>query len=349
MKIALIGPSKHNVQLETGNYLQEYIYNLVSELVDKGYEVTYFGMFGSKLPCEVFTLNLNSIDWSYEQNISENLKSYAEEQHAYFEVFKYIEETGFHIVQNLSNHQIPIFTAQFLKIPTVTTLLEPPKGLMQSTVKLNQHPNNFYVTLNHELANTWMGHSNIHEVISRGILQDQLIFNPENSNNTILYFGDISPYNALGKIIKSAKKSGFLLKIYGAIKDDHYFKSIVETELNSKIAYEGEVEHSLYKQQFHQAALSVFAPDQLEDFEPFVLESLACGTPTVIISEEAHLINLPDCCVSRTNSKTPDNLRQVFIETLKKSRKECRDYVQENFNYKKMADEYISFYQKLLS
>lgn len=347
--IALIGSSENSVHPEVESYVEEYTYHLVSELIKNGHEVTYFGLFGSKLPCETYSLNFDSIDWSYDEDLSESVKSYAEKQHAYFEVFKYIEETGFDIVQNLSNHQIPIFTAQFLKIPTITTLFEPPKGLLQSAVKLNQHPNNFYVTLNHELANLWMGHCKIDEVIYRGVNFNNLIFSPEATSNTFLFFGDITAKNAIGKIIEVVKESGFHLNIFGAIKDQKYYESIVEPLLNNNIKYMGEIEQSNYKELFHQATISIFSPYQLEDFEPSLLESLACGTPTIIISEEHYLINLPDCCVSRTSSRDPGSLRMVFVNTIDKSRKECQNYVVENFNYKKMADEYISFYQKLLS
>ena len=95
MKIALLGSSYDVVTSVPENYNQEYIYSFIKGLLNQGHEVTYFGVYGSKLPCEVYSLNLDSIDWGYDKDLSDNVKSYAEKQHAYFEIFKYIQECNF--------------------------------------------------------------------------------------------------------------------------------------------------------------------------------------------------------------------------------------------------------------
>ena len=349
MKIALIGSSEYPITADAKRNKEEYIYELVCGLVKNNHEVTYFGLYGSKLPCEVYSLNLESIDWSYDRDTSENVRNYAEMQHAYFEIFKYLQETQFDVIHNLSDQQIPVFTAQFLDIPTITTFFEKPKGLLQSSVKLNQTSKNYYVALNHEIANSWIGHSKINEVIYRGINYDNWTFNPKAETNNIFLFADITENKKLLNVIEATNMSGFHLKIFGAIKDEIFYNSKIKPMLDNHIEYCGEAHMNSYKDELNKASIAVITKEKFESRENFVLEALSCGTPVIILSDNINSDYLPEMCGVQTNSDDPAVLRRVFVNATRKSRKECRDYVMEKFNFDAMVEEYIGFYQKVLA
>ena len=349
MKIALLGSSYDVVTSVPENYNQEYIYSFIKELLNKGHEVTYFGVYGSKLPCEVYSLNLDSIDWGYDKDLSDNVKSYAEKQHAYFEIFKYIQESNFDIVHNLSEQQIPVFTAQFLEIPTVTTLFEKPKGLLQSSVKLNQTPKNFYVAVNHDIANSWMGHSKINEIIYSGVNYKDWLYNSESSSNNILLLSKISAQQNVESIIDAAKQGGFRLQIFGEIEDETYYEHKIKPLLNQEINYYGSDQASEYKENLNQATIAVITKEQFEKSGHFTLQALSCGTPVVVLAEHIDSDYLPEMCGTQINSNDPSVLRKAFVNTTRKSRSDCRDYVVEKFDFKKMTTDYISFYEKVLA
>lgn len=349
MKIAVLGTSNFIVKAEAQNYLQEYTYQLVSGLVAQGHEVTYFGLYGSKLPCEVYFLNLDSIDWSYDGEISDNIKTFVEAQHAYFEVFKYLQESDFEIVQNISQHPTPVFTAQFLKIPTVTTLFDKPKGLLQSSVKLNQTPHHYYVALNHSIANAWNGHTKINEIIYCGINFDNWFFNPRSETNSIFYIGDILAENHIDKIIEAIEGSGFNLKIYGNIVEEKYFEKEIKPKLSPHIKFCGSLRENNYREDLQTSTISVITKNSFETSAYLVLESLSCGSPVVIISENTNSDYLPENCGIHINTEDPQQLRKVLVNATRKSRKDCREYVIEIFNYTKMIENYILFYNKILN
>ncbi|HIB37114.1 hypothetical protein [Mesonia sp.] len=349
MKIALIGSSEYPITANATSYREEYIYELVKGLVKNNHEVTYFGLYGSKLPCEVYSLNLESIDWSYDRETTDNVRNYAEKQHAYFEIFKYLQETEFDIIHNLSDQQIPVFTAQFLNIPTITTLFEKPKGLLQSSVKLNQTQKNYYVALNHEIANSWMGHSKINDIIYRGINYNNWTFNPKTETNSIFLFADIERSKKLLKVIEATKMSGFHLKIFGTLKDEIFYTSKLKPLFDNNIEYCGEAEAHAYKDELNKASIAVITKDKFEYRENFVLEALSSGTPVVILSENINSDYLPEMCGVQTNSDDAAELRKTFVNTTRKSRKACRDYVMEKFDFERMTVDYIDFYYKVLS
>ncbi|SHI90662.1 Glycosyltransferase involved in cell wall bisynthesis [Mesonia phycicola] len=349
MKIALLGSSEFEVNTNAENYLQEYIRELVIRLIDKGHQVTYFGCYGSKLPCEVYSLNLDSIDWSYDHDISENVKTYAEKQHAYFEIFKYLQESDFDLIHNLSGEQIPVFTAQFLDIPTITTLFDKPKGLLQSSVKLNQTSKNYYIALDHEIANSWMGHSKIDEIIGRGINYESYRFSVKAETNQVVYLGNIIADNNLENIIDAVSQMGYVLKIYGEIVDEYYYRNFIEPLLSDRVEYCGVLNPKDYEASLSAAQVSLVASKQFYGYQNLVIESLSTGTPVVLIAKEYHMSILPEFCGVQIKLDDVSILRKALISASRKSREDCRTYVEENFKYSDVVESYISFYHKVLS
>ncbi|MBW2962383.1 glycosyltransferase [Mesonia aestuariivivens] len=349
MKIALLGPSEYVIKSQTENFVQEYTYALVTELVRKGYEVTFFGQYGSKLPCEVFSLNLDSIDWSYDHEVSSEVKSYAEIQHAYFEIFKYLQESNFDLIHNLSDQQIPVFTAQFLNIPTVTTLFNKPNGLLQSSVKLNQTQKNYYIAINHEIAHSWSGHSKIDDIVYNGINYNDWVYNASAETNTVILLHDINHQSGIENIIEAVKQSGFQLKIYGDLKDEDYYQNKLKPLFNKNISYIGEASKSNYQEELQKATIAVISKELFDRKSHFVLESLSSGTPVTILADTMNTDYLPDKCGVQVKSDNEQVLRNALISTTRKSRQACRDYVIDNFNFDKMVEEYIAFYHKVLA
>ena len=348
MKIALLGSSEFEITTNSNNYLQEYIRELVTGLIDNGYEVTYFGHYGSKLPCEVYSLNLDSIDWSFDHEISENVKAYAEKQHAYFEIFKYLQESDFDLVHNLSGEQIPVFTAQFLDIPTITTLFEKPKGLLQSSVKLNQSFKNYYIALDHEIANSWMGHSKINEIIGRGINYENWNFSLKAETNQVVFLGNIIAENNLEKIIEAVSQMGYALKIYGEISDEYYYRNFIQPLLSNTIEYGGVLDQKNYEASLISSPISLIASRQLAGYQNLMIASLSAGTPVILISEEFNTPLLPEFSGVQIKPNDVSLLKRALISASRKSREECRVYVEENFKYSEVIKNYISFYNKVL-
>lgn len=348
MKIAVIGFSGFPVLPKANNYLQEYTYHLIKGLVDLGYEVTYFGLYGSKLPCEVYPLNLNSIDWSYDENVSDGFKQFGEEQHSYFEIFKYLQETDFDLVHNISQNQIPVFTAQFLEIPTITTLFKRPQGLLQSALKLNQTSNNFYIAIDHAIANACTGHSKIDDIIYCGIDYNAWSFNLKPQSNTLFFAGDIVAENHIENIIEAAEDGGFQLAVYGDVINSDYHEKVVVPKINDKIKVYPSLKENNYKQCLQNASLAVITKKIFMSSSYLVLEAFSCGTPVVIISDNLNTDYLPNSCSIQVNTSDPQELRRAFVNAASKSRKTCREYVMEKFDYKKMIESYIEFYNRVL-
>ena len=353
MKIAIIGHSAKPITEHSQGYLEMFTYNLIVGLLEEGMDVTLFAKHGSVVPCELYTFNFNSIDWSFDDTITpeESLKEkkFAEEQHAYFEVFNIIRESSFAVVHNISLHQIPIFTAQFLPISTLTSLHTAPLALLQSSIKLNQDRKNYYATVSHELKSIWSPHTRIDDVIYNGIDENRWKFYKHVEEKQAVWIADVTRANKLVDVIQACNELGWRLWIIGNIPNEAYYTYIIEPLLSDTIEYLGDLdaeESMKYQKRSHVMVLTKSAPDY---FGWDIMKSLSLGTP-IAAYESPHIVEfLYSACGTFAENDNPSALKAAIVGASEKSREDCRNFVLDNYTQKRMVREYISLYRKIIN
>ena len=161
--------------------------------------------------------------------------------------------------------------------------------------------------------------------------------------------GRISPEKGVDRAIEIALRSEIPLKIAAKVDRadreyfEHYIKPLLESEL---IEFIGEISDREKNAFLGEAAAFLFPINWSEPFGIVLIESLACGLPVVayplgsvpeIIEDEisGFLVNNVDEAV-----KAVGNISKI-------DRKECRRAFERRFTSKRMANDYLSIYQRL--
>ncbi len=167
----------------------------------------------------------------------------------------------------------------------------------------------------------------------------------------LAFLGRISPEKRVDQAIAIARHSGMELKIAAKLDaaDREYFKEVVKPLLNGPLVdYVGEV-GDREKDGFLGNAYALLMPlDWPEPFGLVMIEALACGTPVIAYRRGS----VPEVLENGVTGFTVQELEEAVkavarIPTL--SRSLCRKVFEERFSATRMADDYLTIYQRLVA
>jgi glycosyltransferase involved in cell wall biosynthesis len=189
----------------------------------------------------------------------------------------------------------------------------------------------------------WLG------TVYHGLPQDRYV--PSDRPGTYLAFlGRLSPEKGVDQAIEIAKRTGIPLKI--AAKVDHvdqkYFECKVRPLLDHPLVeFIGEIGYAEKNDFLRNALCLLFPINWPEPFGLVMIEAMACGTPVVayprgsvreIISDGRNGFLVTD---AEQAARAVERIGEI-------SRRECRQIFEKRFTTARMADDYLSLYQKLI-
>ncbi len=183
--------------------------------------------------------------------------------------------------------------------------------------------------------------------IHHGINLDQFPFH-EGPRDYLLFFGRIHHEKGVSEAIEVAKKTGMKLKIAGIIQDEEYFKTRVKPHIDGgMVEYLGSVGPDKRAEVLGGARALLHLIIFDEPFGLSMVEAMACGTP-VIANERG---SIPEIVRDGANGFLVHDIEDA-VNAVKKAdsvdRRACRMSVEERFTSKRMVDEYIAVYRKIL-
>ena len=183
--------------------------------------------------------------------------------------------------------------------------------------------------------------------IYHGIKLEDFKFQPQ-AGNYLLFFGRIHPDKGTRDAIEIARQDDLPLLIAGIIQDEvYYYQQIAPLIDGNKVVYLGPVGPQ-QRNDLLGGALALLHP--ISFAEPFglsVVESMACGTPVIAFNKGS----MPEVIREGTSGFLVDTVEEAVqalagISTL--DRNNCRRWVEERFSQKRMVDDYIAIYNKIL-
>lgn len=163
----------------------------------------------------------------------------------------------------------------------------------------------------------------------------------------LLFFGRIHPDKGTSEAIQIALKTKRRLIIAGIVQDVNYFKERVEPFLSEEITFIGAAGPEK-RNQLLGGAVALLHPINFE--EPFglsVAEAMLCETPVIAFDRGAMRELIKDHETGFLVKNTDEAVAAVeAINTI--DRPGCREWVMRNFSQKKMAEDYISLYHRIL-
>lgn len=351
LRIGQTGPLYFPVPPKKYGGVEKIIYFLCQELTEKGHKVFLFDSKDSKTKAKLIPVLEHSL-W----------KSKPKEMAPYFTyemavIARKARELKLDMLHDHVGHWAFSLYGQ-TDVPILHTLHVPFKG--KDRVWAYQKLNSKLISIS--LAQRKPAPElNYVANIYNGIDIENFPFN-EKPRDYFLWVGELSQRKGILEVIKIAKMAKIKLILIGRIpprqtKDYLFFKRYIQKELNKgKIKYLGERKIESLKI-FYKNAIAFLFPLQWE--EPFgltMIESMACGTPVIAFKRGSVPEVVKDkktgFVVSPFSKGRKQNLRG-FIEAIKDvgkiSRRECREWVKENFTMQKMVDEYEKLYYKILS
>ncbi len=337
MRIAQLAPLWIPVPPYTYGGTELVISWLCDELVRRGHEVTLFATGDSKTKAKLVSIWPTSL-WRA------NLKS----PHAVFSLMylKLIEmQDQFDIIHDHCEFYTCPYS-KFLKPPIVTTLHHP---LTEETITLyKKFPNINFVAISNHQRKHGPG-INIVKRIYHGLPLEKYPFN-DRPKDYLLWLSRIGPDKGIAEAIDIAKLSGEKLIISGNILPQYadYFEFRIKPLIDGKkIQFVGASDFPKKIELFRNAKAFLFPVKRPEPFGLVVIEAMACGTPVIAFRQGSMPELIQDGKTGFLVSSVEEACQAVKkIEKIK--RIDCRKWIEENFNLRRMVNRYEKLYKKIL-
>ncbi len=192
-------------------------------------------------------------------------------------------------------------------------------------------------------------HPNLRYVatIHHGIPIDDFPFNPKLSDD-LLFFGRVHPDKGAAEAISVARESGRHLHMYGIVQDREYYESeVVPADDGVQVSYHGAVGGMQRLDALGNARALLHLINFDEPFGLSVIEAMACGTP-VIASRRGSMPELIDHGVTGFLVDNLEEAKQAIERIDEIDRGNVRRAVAERFTIDRMADAYLTAYQRVL-
>jgi glycosyltransferase involved in cell wall biosynthesis len=172
----------------------------------------------------------------------------------------------------------------------------------------------------------------------------------EKAGTYLAFLGRISPEKRVDRAIEIAKRIGMEIKIAAKVDavDRAYFEDRIAPLLKGPLVeYVGEIADGEKDEFLGNAYALLFPIDWPEPFGLVMIEAMACGTPVIAYRHGA----IPEVIEDGVTGFIVDGLEDAIraaerISTL--SRKHCRRVFEQRFSASRMAEDYLTIYQRLI-
>src|SRR5262249_31904509 len=189
----------------------------------------------------------------------------------------------------------------------------------------------------------WVG------TVYHGLPHASFVFNPR-PDSYLVFLGRISPEKQVDRAIEIAKRAGRKLKIAAKIDpvDRHYFNKYIKHLLDEPfVEFIGEINQPEKDKLLGGASALLFPIDWPEPFGLVMIEALACGTPVIAFRRGS----VSEVIVEGETGFIVDDIEGA-VEAVNKigriDRVRCRAEFEKRFTDRRMAEDYLKLYRRLL-
>jgi glycosyltransferase involved in cell wall biosynthesis len=339
MRIAQVAPLYESVPPKLYGGTERVVSSLTEELVRRGHEVTLFASGDSitsarLVPCSPEALRL---DPKCEDQLAHHVLMLE------------------HVFSERENFDIIHFHIDYLHYPlsrchgvvNVTTLhgrLDIP-----DLQPLYQTFSDMPVVSISDAQRAPLPWANWQGTVYHGYAETRYQFYPQ-AEDYLAFLGRVSPEKGLDQAIEIAKASGRRLKIAAKIDkaDQEYFEKVIEPKLNHPlIEFQGEVGYPEKNEFLGNAAALLFPIDWPEPFGLVMIEAMASGTPVIAYPRGS----VPEVMEQGVTGFVVDNVESAAkaVQHLGDiDRAGCRERFEARFTDKRMTDDYLAIYERLV-
>ncbi len=337
MRIAQIAPVATTIPPPKSGSVELMTSVLTEGLVGRGHDVTLFATGDSTTKAKLHAAfshgywhDNEMYPWEFYEMV--NLST-ACERAADFDIIHY----------QSAYYPMSLAFMRLIKTPMAHTVHLQPDA---SQIKLWKHyPDANFVAISN-CQREAMSELNCVGTVYHGIDTASFVFNPK-PEDYLVFLGRFTREKGVLEAIGLAKRIGVRLLI--AAPDDAYYHEMVKSHVDGKfIQYIGEVDHDGRNQLLGGALALVYPVQTGEPFGLVLVEAMACGTPVLALDKGAVSEIVIDG-VNGFRARNLDEMAALFPQILKLDRGDIREYAVERFDTRRMVDDYIKIYERILS
>jgi glycosyltransferase involved in cell wall biosynthesis len=339
LKIAQVAPLYESVPPRLYGGTERVVYWLTEELVNQGHEVTLFASGDSLTTARLVSvceqaLRLNPECFDPLAHHINLVQQVVHEKDEFDIIHFHIDYLHFPVSRNQNLSQLTTLHGR-LDIPDLQPLYREFSEMPVVSISNSQRR-----------PLPWI---NWHGTVYHGMPMNT--FKPYTEPGQYLAFlGRISPEKGTDEAIEIAKKAGMPLKIAAKVDrvDKDYFEAKIKPLMKSKlIEYIGEI-NDLEKNDFlgHAAAL-LFPIRWNEPFGIVMIEAMACGVP-VVAYPRGSVPEIIENGVTGYLVNDKKDAAKALENILAIDRRICRRAFEERFTDERMANDYLTLYQRIV-
>ena len=341
MKIAQVAPLYESVPPKFYGGTERVVSNLTEALVHAGHDVTLFASGDSEtaarlVPCCPKALRLNSYECTdqlaHHFVMLEEVMQRAEQ----FDIIHFhIDYMHFPLSKIAALPHVTTLHGR-LDSPDLVPLYRKYKGMPLISISQNQRKPLPWAH--------WIG--NVYHGLPMGLLPFG-----NGSGKYLAFLGRISPEKRVDRAIEIAKRAGMPLKIAAKVDpaDRAYYEREIKPLLNahaSGIEFIGEINEQQKGDFLGNAYAYLFPIDWPEPFGLTMIESMACGTPTIAFRRGS----VPEIIRDGVSGYIVDSIDQAVRAVEQAAaidRAACRAEFEERFSAGRMAHDYVKLYKSI--
>ena len=186
--------------------------------------------------------------------------------------------------------------------------------------------------------------------VHHGMPENRLSYR-EGKGNYLAFLGRISPEKGLDTAIQIALRVGIPLKIAAKIDraDQEYFEKVIKPQLGHRLVeFVGEIGYPDKNDFLGNAMALLFPINWPEPFGLVMIEAMACGTP-VIAHARGSVPEIVEEGVSGFLVHDVEQAAEAVSRIGEIDRQGCRQRFEERFTARRMCEDYLALYERLVN
>jgi len=337
LRIAQVAPLYESVPPKLYGGTERVVSYLTEALVEAGHDVTLFASGDSEtsarlVPCCAKSLRLNNHDCIDQLAHHFVMLEEVLERADRFDIIHFHVDYMHFPLSKLSGLVHVSTLHGRLDSPDLVPLYRKYKNMPVTSISLNQRKPLPWVN--------WIGN------VYHGLPEDLLPLG-DGRGNYLAFLGRISPEKRVDRAIEIAKKLNRPLKIAAKVdpSDRLYYEREIEPLLNTpNVEFVGEINEQQKGEFLGNAYAYLFPIDWPEPFGLTMIESMACGTPTIAFN----CGSVPEVITNGVSGFIVENIDEAVNAVQQAAtldRAACRAEFMERFSAPKMAQQYAKLYE----
>ena len=331
LRVAQIAPIARPVTATSTGSIEQLVWQLTEELVDRGHDVTLFATGQSETSAR--------LDAKYARGYDDDEALWEWTFHELMHVAAAMERA--HEFDVLHSH-VYHFALPFTRLvdrPVVHSYhVLPDDDVVRAYAEYEEATLVAVSAYQRER----LGRPGV-PVIHHGIDVDAFPFG-DSPGEYLLFLGEVRWEKGAGEAAMLAGQIGLPLVMAGPGED--FYREHVEPKVTAEVEYVGWVESARRDELLAGAAALLYPLNWPETFGLVLVEAMACGTPVLARSLGA-VGEIVDDGVTGYHAETLEELAALAPRALALDRRRVRERARERFDKSRMTDEYEALYRRL--